>query len=126
MTGRHAPILQALRDPGRFSSKANRDIGRVAEAFVTDSMSSDDPPDHTRLRGPVRSGSSRGPWPTSRRHVDQATCPSIWTHVWEEEFASAAELNGEYAMNPYHWAGVDRWFDAEIPGAIVEWRLARA
>jgi hypothetical protein len=28
-------------------------------------------------------------------------------------------------MNPYHWAGVDRWFDAEIPGAIVEWRLAQ-
>jgi hypothetical protein len=57
--------------------------------------------------------------------VDQATRPSIWTHVWEQEFASAADLNGEYAMNPYHWAGVDRWFDAEIPGAIVEWRLAQ-
>jgi cytochrome P450 len=55
MTGRHAPTMQALRDPGRFSSKANRDIGRVAEAFVTDSMSSADPPDHARLRGPVRS-----------------------------------------------------------------------
>jgi pimeloyl-[acyl-carrier protein] synthase len=55
MTGRHAPILQALRDPGRFSSKANRDIGRVAEAFVTDSMGSADPPDHARLRRPVRS-----------------------------------------------------------------------
>jgi hypothetical protein len=57
--------------------------------------------------------------------VDQATRPSIWTHVWEQEFASAADLNGEYATNPYHWAGVDRWFDAEIPGAIVEWRLAQ-
>jgi hypothetical protein len=57
--------------------------------------------------------------------VDQATYPSIWTHAWEQEFASADDLNGEYAMNAYHWAGVDRWFDTEIPGAIVEWRLGQ-
>jgi hypothetical protein len=55
MSGQHAPTVEMLRDPARFSSRANADIGRVAEAFVVDSMSSADPPDHTRLRGPVRS-----------------------------------------------------------------------
>ena len=55
MAGQHAPNVEVLREPARFSSRANADIGRVAEAFVVDSMSSADPPDHARLRGPVRS-----------------------------------------------------------------------
>jgi cytochrome P450 len=54
MAGHHAPNLQASRDPARFSARANIDIGRVAEAFVLDSMASADPPDHARLRGPVQ------------------------------------------------------------------------
>jgi hypothetical protein len=62
-------------------------------------------------------------WALSR--VDQAASPSPWTHVWEQEFASLAGLDGEYTTNPYHWAGVDRWFDGEIPHAIVERRLAQ-
>lgn len=62
-------------------------------------------------------------WALSR--VDQNVSPSYWTHVWEQEFASLDGLNGDYAMHPYHWAGVDRWFDAETPGAIVEGRLAQ-
>jgi hypothetical protein len=57
--------------------------------------------------------------------VDQVTGPSWWTHVWEQEFASIAGLSGEYTANAYHWSGVDRWFDAEIPGAIVERRIAQ-
>lgn len=61
-------------------------------------------------------------WALSR--VDQVAAPSRWTHVWEQEYASVAGLRGEYMMNPYHWAGVDRWFDAEMPGAIVEPTLA--
>ena len=55
MAAQHAANAQALREPERFSAKANADIGRVAEAFIIDGMSSADPPDHARLRGPVRS-----------------------------------------------------------------------
>ncbi|HEY2085210.1 MAG TPA: Dabb family protein [Mycobacterium sp.] len=57
--------------------------------------------------------------------VDHDTSPSFWTHAWEQEFASIAGLNGDYTTNPYHWAGVDRFFDAEIPGAVVDRRLAQ-
>jgi hypothetical protein len=57
--------------------------------------------------------------------IDDVTGPSLWTHVWEQEFASLEGLNGEYTTNAYHWAGIDRWFDAEIPGAIVDRRLAQ-
>ncbi|GAB2546514.1 Dabb family protein [Nocardia heshunensis] len=47
-----------------------------------------------------------------------------WTHVWEQEFADPDGLNGDYLLHPYHWTHVDRWFDAEIPGAIVEPAIA--
>jgi Stress responsive A/B Barrel Domain len=56
-------------------------------------------------------------WSLSR--VDRAVSPSRWTHVWEQEYESVSGLRGEYMMSPYHWAGVDRWFDHEIPDAIV-------
>jgi hypothetical protein len=61
-------------------------------------------------------------WALSR--VDRAERPSRWTHAWEQEYATVEGLTGEYLLNPYHWAHVDRWFDAEMPGAIVEPRLA--
>jgi hypothetical protein len=57
-------------------------------------------------------------WALSR--VDQAASPSRWTHVWEQEYESVSGLRGEYMMSRYHWAGVDRWFDHEIPDAIVD------
>ncbi|WP_433522649.1 Dabb family protein [Nocardia pseudovaccinii] len=47
-----------------------------------------------------------------------------WTHAWEQEFADPDGLNGEYLLHPYHWTCVDRWFDAEIPDAIVEPAIA--
>jgi hypothetical protein len=62
-------------------------------------------------------------WALSR--VDQATSPSPWTHVWEQEFGSIAGLSGEHTTNPHDWAGADRWFDQENPDAIVEPRLAQ-
>jgi len=62
-------------------------------------------------------------WALSR--VDQSVSHSFWTHIWEQEFASLDDLNGDYAMHPYHWAGVDRWFDPEMPDAIVDRRLAQ-
>lgn len=49
-----------------------------------------------------------------------------WTHVWQQEFADAADLLGEYMMHPYHWAWVDRWFDAEHPDRIVDATLSHA
>ncbi|MBO2458207.1 Dabb family protein [Actinomadura violacea] len=47
-----------------------------------------------------------------------------WTHAWEQEFANADGLNGPYLLHPYHWTYVDRWFDPELPTAIVSPRLA--
>lgn len=50
--------------------------------------------------------------------------PSRWTHAWEQEFADEEGLNGPYLTHPYHWTFVDRWFDPEIPGSVVEPSLA--
>ncbi|MFE3985172.1 Dabb family protein [Nocardia tengchongensis] len=47
-----------------------------------------------------------------------------WTHVWEQEFTDPDGLNGDYLLHPYHWTHVDRWFDAEIPGSIVDPAIA--
>ncbi|MBL1078506.1 Dabb family protein [Nocardia sp. 2] len=58
-------------------------------------------------------------WSLSRVSGD-----SRWTHVWEQEFESPDGLNGDYLLHPYHWTHVDRWFDPEIPGSIVEPAIA--
>jgi hypothetical protein len=63
-----------------------------------------------------------GSWALS--HVDHELAPSRWTHVWEQEYASVDGLRGDYMRSPYHWAGVDRWFDGEVPRSIVEPELA--
>ncbi|MGW0057113.1 Dabb family protein [Nocardia nova] len=47
-----------------------------------------------------------------------------WTHAWEQEFADLDKLNGDYLLHPYHWTCVDRWFDPEMPGAIVDPAIA--
>jgi hypothetical protein len=49
-----------------------------------------------------------------------------WTHVWEQEFASVADLRGPYMTNPYHWAFIDRWFDPEMPDRIIDTRLCHS
>lgn len=49
---------------------------------------------------------------------------SRWTHAWEQEFADVDGLNGDYLLHPYHWTHVDRWFDSEVPGSIVEPQIA--
>ncbi|MBP0636773.1 Dabb family protein [Cupriavidus sp. AcVe19-6a] len=46
--------------------------------------------------------------------------PGTWTHVWQQEFASAEDLLGEYLMHPFHWGHVDRWFDPEFPEWTVQ------
>jgi hypothetical protein len=61
-------------------------------------------------------------WALSR--VDRTRCVSTWTHAWEQEYVTVAGLRGDYMASPYHWAGVDRWFDAEVAGWIVDQELA--
>ena len=61
-------------------------------------------------------------WALSR--VRPGATSGGWTHVWEQEFAELRGLRVSYMQHPYHWAGVDRWFDPEMPCAIVEPRLA--
>lgn len=41
-----------------------------------------------------------------------------------EEFEHEDHVNRPYVINDYHWAFVDRWFDGEVPGSIVEQQLA--
>src|SRR6202048_771062 len=54
MVGTHEHATAVLRDPGRFSSAAMGNIGRVGEAFAKESMSAADPPEHHRLRNVVQ------------------------------------------------------------------------
>jgi hypothetical protein len=61
-------------------------------------------------------------WSLSR--VDRARSGGPWTHVWEQEYADVDGVRVAYLQHPYHWTGVDRWFDPEMPCAIVEPRLA--
>lgn len=49
-----------------------------------------------------------------------------WTHVWEQDYASLADLNGPYLNRAYHWGHIDRWFDAEMPGRIVKLDLCHS
>jgi len=52
--------------------------------------------------------------------VMQAGGARRWTHVWEQEYARLEDLAGPYMTHPYHWAWVDRWFDAECPQRMVD------
>jgi hypothetical protein len=61
-------------------------------------------------------------WALSR--ADHRLAPTRWTHVWEQEYETVDGLRGGYMMSPYHWAGVDRWFDPEVPASIVEPEVA--
>jgi len=61
-------------------------------------------------------------WRLSR--VDAALQASTWTHVWEQEYRTLDGLLKDYQGSPYHWGWVERWFDPEVPGHIVEVRLA--
>lgn len=49
-----------------------------------------------------------------------------WTHAWEQEYADLGDLTGPYMLHPYHWARIDRWFDAECPERIVDPRLCHS
>lgn len=56
-------------------------------------------------------------WSLSR--LDPARHELGWTHLWEQEFVEAAGFR-PYMAHPVHWTGIERWFDPEIPGYIVE------
>ena len=57
-------------------------------------------------------------WALSR--VDPARSDGSWTHAWEQEFGKMDDLLRGYMRADYHLTAVDRWFDPEIPGSIVE------
>jgi hypothetical protein len=61
-------------------------------------------------------------WSLSRVRAERSD--GRWTHVWEQEYADLEGLRVAYMRSPYHWAGVDRWFDPEVPCSIVNPRLA--
>lgn len=61
-------------------------------------------------------------WALSR--VDRRRSSGVWTHVWEQEFANLDGLQRDYMHHPYHWTAVERWFDPEIPMAIISPDLA--
>jgi hypothetical protein len=52
--------------------------------------------------------------------TDEAVGDRPWTHVWEQEYADVAGLNGPYMMHPVHWAHVERWFDTEYTEHLVD------
>ncbi len=64
---------------------------------------------------PPRIPAIRG-WALSR--TDPAVAGGF-THCWEQEFAEEGQFR-PYMAHSYHWTGVERWFDPEIPGCIVE------
>lgn len=61
-------------------------------------------------------------WSLSRVRAERSD--GRWTHVWEQEYSGVEGLRVAYMRNPYHWAGVDRWFDPEMPCSIVNPQLA--
>jgi hypothetical protein len=61
-------------------------------------------------------------WSLSR--VGPGSSSERWTHVWEQEYAEVEGLRVAYIRSPYHWTGVDRWFDPEMPCSIVKPQLA--
>lgn len=52
--------------------------------------------------------------------ADRAGGLRRWTHVWEQEYADRAGLEGAYMMHPAHWARAERWFDPEYPEQLVD------
>ncbi len=84
----------------------------VVEQFERDTAAM---PDHI---GSIRS------WALSRVDTSVPGASTRWTHVWEQEFADVDGLVGDYLLHPYHWTHVDRWFDGEVPGHVVEPAIA--
>lgn len=58
--------------------------------------------------------------------LGRVTSQSIWTHVWQQEYARLDDLLGEYLLHPFHWGWVDRWFDPEFPEWTVETSISHA
>ena len=52
-------------------------------------------------------------WSHSR--VDPASDPAGWTHAFEMEFETLADLRGDYRQSPYHWDVGDSPFHPQAP-----------
>jgi hypothetical protein len=59
-------------------------------------------------------------------NLARVTSNSVWTHVWQQEYAQLGDLLGEYLLHPFHWGFVDRWFDPEFPEWTVQTTLSHA
>lgn len=55
-------------------------------------------------------------WSLSR--LDHGATAAGWTHLWEQEFQQSRGFR-PYMGHPYHWTGVERWFDPEVPRHVV-------
>lgn len=63
-------------------------------------------------------------WSLSRVRGFLGEAPPVeWTHCWEQEFASAEALHGDYMLSPYHWGYLDGYYDLENPRCIMDARL---
>lgn len=58
--------------------------------------------------------------------LSRVVSPSRWTHVWQQEYQSIDDLQGEYLLHPFHWGWVDHWFDPEFPDWTVDTQLSHA
>ncbi|WP_176590285.1 Dabb family protein [Sphingobium sp. EM0848] len=63
-------------------------------------------------------------WELSQAATASGAMP--WTHLWEQEYADRAGLEGAYMLHPVHWAHVERWFDTEYPDYLVAPRLVHS
>lgn len=88
-----------------FCANVRASADRLA-AFTADTASM---PDHVKT---IRR------WQLSP--TDHGSGTRAWTHVWEQEYADRAGLEGAYMLHPIHWAHVERWFDPEYPEWLVD------
>lgn len=110
-SGGRADAPNGLYRVAMFCANRNPTPERLA-AFARDTQIM---PDHVRtiLR-----------WELSRATDASGAMP--WTHLWEQEYADRAGLDGAYMLHPVHWAHVERWFDTEYPDYLVAPRLVHS
>lgn len=109
--GGAADAATGLYRVAMFCANRNPTLERLA-AFARDTRTM---PDHVRTI--IR-------WELSQAAKASGAMP--WTHLWEQEYADRAGLEGAYMLHPVHWAHVERWFDTEYPDYLVAPRLVHS
>jgi hypothetical protein len=57
-------------------------------------------------------------WQLSR--VVEASGKRQWTHIWEQEYQEISGLHVDYMNHPFHWGFVDRWFETQDDGWLID------